>query len=68
MAHTQSRRYCRECGQKTLHVKEQMSTGMGLLLTIITAGTFLVLWIPYMMLVLPFRPFRCQACGQGRLT
>jgi hypothetical protein len=28
---------------------------MGLLLTIITAGTFLVLWLPYMMLVLPFR-------------
>jgi DNA-directed RNA polymerase subunit RPC12/RpoP len=61
-------RHCKQCGHKTLHVKQSMSTGIGLLLTILTAGLFLLLWIPYMMLVLPFRPYRCQTCGSGRLT
>lgn len=61
-------RHCKQCGHKTLHEKQSMSTGMGLLLTIITAGLFLLLWIPYLMFWLPFRPFRCQTCGGGRLT
>lgn len=65
---TQSSRQCKQCGQKTLHMKQSMSTGMGLLLTVITAGLFLLLWIPYLVFVLPFRPFRCQICGSGRLT
>lgn len=65
---TQVSRHCKCCQRKTLHVKQSLSTGMGLLLTIITAGTFLLLWLPYMMLVLPFRPFRCQTCGGARLT
>ena len=65
---TQASRHCKNCERKTLHVKQSLSTGMGLLLTIITAGTFLLLWIPYLMFWLPFRPFRCQVCGGGRLT
>jgi DNA-directed RNA polymerase subunit RPC12/RpoP len=61
-------RHCSECGRKTLHVKEQLSNGMGCLLTVITVGLFLPFWLAYSMLVLPFRPYRCQVCGKGRLT
>jgi hypothetical protein len=41
---------------------------MGCLLTVLTAGTFLLLWIPYKFLIEPFRNvWRCQQCGGGRL-
>lgn len=61
-------RHCSYCGRQTLHVKRQMSMGMGCLLTILTGGLFLPFWLLYMVLILPFRPFRCQQCGKGRLT
>lgn len=65
---SQVSRYCSNCDRKTLHAKQQLSGGMGCLLTILTGGLFLPLWLIYSMLVLPFRPFRCQTCGKGRLT
>lgn len=61
-------RHCKNCGRKTLHVKEQLSNGMGCLLTVVTFGVFLPFWILYGLFVLPFRPYRCQVCGTGRLT
>lgn len=61
-------RHCGNCGRQTLHVKEQLSNGMGCLLTILTAGLFIPFWLLYSIFILPFRPFRCQQCGKGRLT
>lgn len=65
---SQVSRHCAECGHKTLHVKEQMSNGMGCLITILTGGLFIPFWLFYSVLILPFRPYRCQQCGKGRLT
>lgn len=61
-------RHCPQCGRNTLHEKQQLSNGMGCLLTVLTGGLFLIPWLVYSLLVLPFRPFRCQVCGKGRLT
>jgi len=57
----------RNCGRYTLHEKRYMSNGMGCLLTVLTGGLFIIPWLLYSVLWLPFRPFRCQACGKGRL-
>lgn len=67
MGVVQSRRWCKECGRKTLHEKHGFSNGMGCLLTILTGGLFLVVWLVIGVLE-AFKPFRCQQCGQGRLT
>jgi len=61
-------RHCKDCGVRTLHVKEQLSNGMGCLLTVVTLGLFIPFWIVYGLFILPFRPYRCQVCGRGRLT
>lgn len=67
MGHQVSR-FCKTCGRNTLHEKQQLSNGMGCLLTIVTVGIFLPFWLLYSLFILPFRPFRCQTCGKGRLT
>lgn len=64
----QTSKFCKVCGRKTLHVKTQLSNGMGCLLTLLTAGLFIPIWLLYSVLILPFRPFRCQTCGKGRVT
>jgi hypothetical protein len=60
--------FCKTCNRQTLHEKKYISNGMGCLLSILTAGLFLPVWLLWGVLVLPFRPFRCQSCGKGRLV
>jgi uncharacterized protein (DUF983 family) len=67
MARIQSRRHCKVCGQRTLHEHEHFSGGMGCLLTILTAGLFLPIWV-LILIIEAFQPWRCQRCGSGRLT
>ena len=67
MALLQARRYCRECGKKTLHAREHFGAGWGLLLTVLTGGLFLPVWL-LIAIVEAFKPWRCQVCGKGRLT
>ena len=64
----QASKFCKVCQKHTLHEKQQLSNGTGCLLTVITCGVFLPFWLIYSILILPFRPFRCQTCGRGRLT
>jgi len=45
-----------------------MSVGSAVVITILTAGLFLPMWIIYQWIVLPLTPYRCQLCGKGRLT
>ena len=66
MALTQGRRYCKDCQRKTLHARQHFSGGMGCLLTVITGGLFLLIWIP-LAIAEAFNPWRCQACGRGRM-
>jgi hypothetical protein len=66
MATQQTSRFCKRCNTHTLHMRHTFSAGWGLLLTLLTAGMFLILWIP-MMVLESFRPWRCQMCGKGRM-
>jgi len=63
MSTSQTSRYCRTCGQQTLHARELFSGGWGCLLTIITGGLFIPLWILIVILE-AFKPYRCQNCGR----
>ena len=67
MAVMQVRRYCRHCGESTLHEKQTFGSGMGCLLTVLTAGLFIPIWL-LIGVAEAFKPFRCQHCGGGRLT
>jgi len=63
MAVDQKQRYCRECQRNTLHVRHRTSEMWGCLLTILTAG----LWIPIWLLMSLFGAlgaYRCQTCGR----
>lgn len=62
MAIRQKQKYCPVCGRYTLHAKEMFSDGMGCLLTLLTGGLFLLLWIP-LGIIQSLSPYRCQSCG-----
>ncbi len=66
MGVVQTTRYCSACGKNTLHVKHNFGTGWVCLLTLLTSGLFLLIWIP-IIIVQAMKPLRCQACGKGRL-
>lgn len=67
MALVQARRHCYDCDRKTLHAKDRFSDGWGCLLTVLTAGLFLPIWL-LLGIIEAFKPWRCQRCGKGRLT
>lgn len=66
MAQIQSRRYCRECGRKTLHSRSTFGDGTGCLLSVVTLGLFIPVWILIGILEAFRQKWRCQACGSGR--
>jgi hypothetical protein len=58
-----SSRYCRSCEQLTRHEKRKaVSFLVGALLTILTAGLFLVVWIP-LSFADDLSAHHCQHCG-----
>ena len=62
MATKQKRKFCIECNKNTLHQKETFSGGMGCLLTILTGGLFLPLWLLADLCGI-FSKYKCQSCG-----
>lgn len=62
----QTQRKCRTCNRKTLHARQTFSAGWGVFLSLITAGLFLPVWL-LIGVAEAFRPWRCQACGGGRM-
>jgi len=62
MALDQKQKWCSDCNRNTLHIRTRMSEGWGCLLTILTAGLFLPVWI-IMSLFGTFSGWHCQACG-----
>jgi len=54
---------CSQCGRPTLHARARFSESMGCLLTILTFGLFLPVWL-ILIFAAETSPFRCQACGQ----
>jgi hypothetical protein len=67
MAVMQAQRRCGTCGRKTLHARSYTGAGTGCLLSVVTLGLFLPVWL-VMATVEMFRPWRCQQCGGGRLA
>jgi DNA-directed RNA polymerase subunit RPC12/RpoP len=58
--------FCNQCKRQTLHIKSVFSGGMGCLLTIITGGLFLPIWL-LLAFAQVFKPYRCQQCGSGKI-
>lgn len=50
-----------------MHLRDSFSGGIGCLLTVITAGLFLPVWILILILE-AFKPWLCQNCGHKRMT
>lgn len=63
----QTSRHCRTCGKRTLHARKVFSAGWGILLSLLTMGLFIPVWMLIGILG-AFQSWRCQACGTGRLT
>ncbi|MCA9069188.1 MAG: hypothetical protein KDA84_09710 [Planctomycetaceae bacterium] len=38
-------KYCKQCGREVSHRKKRMKTTTGLMLTVLTAGLFLPVWL-----------------------
>jgi ribosomal protein L37E len=62
--HTQ--RYCRQCGQKTLHLRDKFGFGWGCFLSLLTLGLFLPVWLGIMLFDAILNKWRCNVCGHGR--
>ncbi len=61
----QSSRFCRYCKGPRLHVKHQMiGDGVGCLLSVLSLGMFLLVWLPLALIDMCFQPWRCQTCGK----
>lgn len=59
MSMIQTQKYCRTCGQKRLFVKPGTNHILHLLLTVITLGCWIVIWILDGL---------CHALSRGRCT
>ena len=64
-SHAQISWHCRYCQRRTLHSKERFGCGMGLLLTLLTTGLFLPIWLLIDVLGV-LRPYKCQTCGRSK--
>jgi hypothetical protein len=58
----QKSKFCRECDERRLFAKSHFSGGMGCLLTILTAGLFIPIWL-LIGLCETLSAWRCQDCG-----
>ncbi len=56
---------CEECGCNSLHTRTPFSPWLGLALTGVTCGLFIVPWI-CIAIWEPHRPWRCKTCGLRR--
>lgn len=69
MATFQRSRYCSTCKKQTLHQFQRLSLPIVILFTVLTAGLFAIVWVPYRYLVGWWASgMRCQTCGRGRIT
>jgi len=65
MARVTIRRYCADCGQMRPFAKDGPAHGLHLVLTILTAGLWLPIWL-LAGLASALTPYRCTFCGKGR--
>jgi len=61
-----TRRHCKTCGQKRLFEKEKQNNLLHLILSLVTVGIWLPVWILIAVLG-AFKPYRCTVCGESKL-
>ena len=66
MAIVSTRKFCKDCGQNKLFEKQGPSHILHLILSVITVGLWIPIWILCVVLN-AFRPYRCTNCGKGAL-
>lgn len=59
--------FCPTCNRETLHEKSRLDLGTGLILTVLTGGLFLPVWL-FLEVRFAFASYRCQHCGRGNRT
>lgn len=64
MAVIQSSRKCRACNRKTLHQRPKSSDLVHLVMTVLTVGLWLPIWVLAALGGL-FSAWRCQLCGKA---
>lgn len=67
MALAQAQRFCKLCRRHTLHGRAVLGVGMGCILSVLTAGLFIPVWMVISVLGGSFGTWRCQTCGKGRM-
>ena len=60
------REYCRTCEAPVLAVKQTPSHVLHLLLSIVTAGLWILVWLA-LTIGASFRSFRCPTCGDSTI-
>lgn len=65
MAIEKRQKFCSYCERKVLAERDKgIGDGFGCLLTILTGGLFLILWIP-LIIINSFGAYRCPVCGSN---
>lgn len=62
----QASKYCKNCQRKTLHEHRSFDSKWGCLLSLLTCGLFLPIWI-LMSIAGSLHAYRCQTCGRKRI-
>jgi hypothetical protein len=64
----QGHKKCSQCGRKTLHARSTFGDGAGCVLSVLTLGIFVPIWIVIKVAEAMLVPWRCQVCGKSRRT
>jgi hypothetical protein len=66
MSIAQASKWCKNCGRKTLHNRNYFGGGWGCLLTILTGGLFIPIWLLIGLIQMFTQGWHCQFCGKRR--
>jgi len=66
VARLQTRRWCRYCERKTLHERATLNSTLGCLLSVLTLGLFIPVWILIGLFEALTVSWKCQTCGGAK--
>lgn len=64
MANTQIMKHCKTCGKSTLHLQKTTSHVLHLLLSVLTAGLWIVIWV--LVSISNSTQGQCTECGRAK--
>ena len=65
MGTVQSTGFCETCGKQTMFVKQKLNNVLHLILSVLTAGIWLIVWLVLGMINSGKKP-RCTSCGMPK--